>query len=274
MKKLFEYFDYQKFMRDFYEEKKQQNPYVSFRYLGRRMDLDPGFLLKVLQGKHHLAKRSIPSVCAFFKFSELEAHYFDVLVSYNKAKTASDTKLYFEKLMSLRKPHVKPVEEFQYAFYQKWYHSAIHSLLSIYEFRGGFKKLASMLVPKITAKQAQDSIDLLTKIGMVYQDDDGVYRSTDMYVTSGDRWKSVAIHNFQKEAIKLSEQALDLHAKEVRDISTVTVALSMKDLPEIRERIDQFRNSIMSLDNEYQPDTVFQVNIQVLPVTVQLGDKE
>lgn len=102
MKRIFEYFDYQKFLRDYYEEKKRDNPYISFRFLGNHMNLDPGFLLKVIQGKHHLAKRSIAPVCAFFKFSEREARYFDVLVSYNKAKTASDIKLYFEKLMTLR----------------------------------------------------------------------------------------------------------------------------------------------------------------------------
>lgn len=271
MKRIFEYFDYQKFLRDYYEEKKRDNPYISFRFLGNHMNLDPGFLLKVIQGKHHLAKRSIAPVCAFFKFSEREARYFDVLVSYNKAKTASDIKLYFEKLMTLREPGCRPLEEWQYAFYQRWYHSAIHALLSIYEFRGSYKELASLMTPSITAKQARESIQLLTKIGLVRRDGDGVYRPTDAFVTSGERWQSIAIQNFQKETINLSAQSLDLHPKELRDISTVTVALSRKDLPEIRERIRQLRQSILSLENDNEPDTVFQINIQVIPVTNPLG---
>lgn len=274
MKRIFEYFDYQKYLRDFYEEKKRDNTFISFRYLGNRMELDPGFLLKVIQGKHHLAERSIAPVCAYLKFSEQETRYFEVLVSYNKARTSSDIKLYFEKLMALREPGSRPVEESQYAFYQKWYHSAIHALLSIYEFKGGYKKLASILTPCITAKQAQESIRLLTKIGMIKCEDDGVYRPTDFFVTSGERWQTVAIHNFQKETINLSSQSLDLHPKEVRDISTVTVALSMKDLPEIRERIRQFRKSILSLDSGNQPDTVFQINIQVFPVTLPPGGNQ
>ena len=271
MKRLFEYFDYQEFLRDFYEEKKRNNPFISYRYLGQHMHLDPGFLLKVLQGRLHLAERSVPSVCAFLKFSERESRYFEILVRYNKAKTTSDIKLYFEKLMSLRESRARPVEESQYAFYQKWYHSAIHALLSIYEFRGGFKKLASMLSPPITAKQAQESIRLLTRINMLKRDDDGIYRPADAFVTTGEKWHGAAIRDFQKETINLSAQSLDLHVKELRDISTITVALSAKDLPEIRERIRQFRQSILTLDNDNEPDTVYQVNIQVFPMTRALG---
>ena len=271
MKRIYSYFDYQKYLRDYYEEKKLENEFISFRYMGKHMELDPGFLLKVIQGKHHLAKRSIAPVCKFFKFSEQESQYFEVLVSYNKAKSSSDIKLYFEQLMALRETNSRPVEEWQYSFYQKWYHSAIHALLSIYEFKGNYKELASLLTPSISARQARESIRLLKKIGMVRGEKDGIYYPADTFVTSGDRWQSVAIHNFQKETINLSAQALDLHPKEIRDISTVTVALSIKDLPEIRERIRNFRKSILMLENDNKPDTVFQINIQVIPLTNTLG---
>jgi uncharacterized protein (TIGR02147 family) len=271
MKRLFEYFDYQEFMRDYYEEKKRDNPYMSYRYLGYHMKLDSGFLLKVLQGKLHLAERSLPTVCAFFKFSERESRYFEMLVNYNKAKSTTDIKMYFEKLMVLRDLRARPVEEYQYAFYQKWYHSAIHALLSIFEFKGEFKKLASILSPSITAKQAQESILLLKKIGLITISDDGSYRPVDAFVTTGEKWHSAAIREFQKETINLSSQTIDMCEKELRDISTITVALSTKDLPEIRERIRQLRQSILTLENDNQPDTVFQINIQVIPVTQTLG---
>lgn len=271
MKTLFEYFDYQEFLRDFYEWKKRSNPYISYRYLGSHLHLDPGFLLKVMQGKHHVAERSIPHMCAYFKFSQRESNYFEMLVRYSKAKTASEIKLYFEQLMTLRESRARPVEESQYAFYQKWYHSAVHALLSIYEFKGGFKKLASLLTPPITTQQAQDSIRLLIRLGMIKRGKDGIYRPTDAFVTSGEKWRSAAIREFQKETIHLSEQALDLHPKETRDISTITVALSAKDLPDIRERIRQLRQSILTLDNEHEPDTVYQVNIQVIPVARSTG---
>ena len=104
--------------------------------------------------------------------------------------------------MTLREPEA--FGEWQYAFYQKWYHSAIHALLSIYEFR----YRTCFTISSITAKQAAESIQLLTKIGLVRRDEDGVYRPTDAFVTSGERWQSIAIQNFQKETITLSHSLL------------------------------------------------------------------
>ena len=274
MKRIFDYFDYQEFLRDYYEDKKRTNPYMSYRFLGQHLKLDPGFLLKVLQEKLHLSDRALPAICSFFKFSEQESRYFEMLLNYNKAKTPSDIKMYFEKLTSLRETRARPVEESQFEFYQKWYHSAIHALLSIYEFKGNFKELASLLSPSITAMQARESIQLLKRIGLIKLDGDNICRPVDAFVTTGDKWRSVAIHDFQKETIRLSEQSLDIHPKERRDISTITLSLSIKDLPEIRERISQFRKSILSLENDNEPDTVFQVNIQVIPVSETLGGRE
>jgi uncharacterized protein (TIGR02147 family) len=274
MKTLFEYFDYQAFLRDYYEHKKRENPYMSYRYLGGRLQVDPGFLLKVLQGKHHLASRSIPAVCAFFKFSDREAEYFQTLVQYNKAKSNSDIKIYFEKLLSLRQSQARPLQESQYAFYQKWYHSAIHALLSIYEFRGKFSTLGAMLDPPIRAREARESIRLLQELGMVKVDDDGVYRPVEAFVTSGEKWHSAAVGEFQKQTIKLSADSLDRHSRGKRDVSSLTVAMSAMDLDEIRERIRQLRQSILTLDNENEADTVYQINIQVIPLSKTIKDNE
>jgi uncharacterized protein (TIGR02147 family) len=273
MKPLLEYFDYQKYLHDYYEEKKRESPYVSFRYLGSRLQLDPGFLLKVIQGKHHLAEKSISHMCEYFKFTVREKEYFEILVRYNKAKSPSEIKLYFEKLLQLQGSRAKPLQESQYAYYQKWHHSVIHALLSICEFKGNFKELASMLSPAISVAEARASMRLLQRLGIVRRDEKGVYRPVHAFVTSGEKWQAIAVHHFQQENLRLALEALDRHPKESRDISTVTVALSTRDLPEIRERIRQLRQSIMTLENDNKPDVVFQFNIQAFPVSTVLKEK-
>jgi uncharacterized protein (TIGR02147 family) len=271
MKPLSEYFDYQEYLRDFYQHGKRDNPAVSYRFLGEKLGLDPGFVLKVMQGKLHLADRSIPRCCEFLKLNERESSYFEALVLYNKSKAPGDIKRRFEQLLLLRGSRAKPIQQWQYAFYQKWYHSAIHALLSIHSYKGDPRGLAALLDPPITARQARESILLLVKLGMVRRTAERVYEPVDAFVTSGEKWHSAAVADFQRETIRLSAEALDRHPRDRRDISTVTVALSAKDLPEIRERIRQLRQSILTLDNENQPDTVYQINIQLIPVTSTLG---
>jgi uncharacterized protein (TIGR02147 family) len=92
-----------------------------------------------------------------------------------------------------------------------------------------------------------------------------------MFVTSGEKWHSAAIRAFQRETIELSEQALERHGAEVRDISTVTITLHENEIPEIRERIRQLRQSVLSIDNDTVPNRVFQLNIQLFPVTEATG---
>ncbi len=264
---VMDYLDYHQYLRDYYEARKQDDQFMSYRFFGEKTGIDPGYLYKVLQGKLELARKSVPIVCKYIGLNEKEAEYFELLVRYSKAKTPLETKVSFESLLALRTSRAKRINPTQYAFYQKWYHSAIHALLSVYPFQDDFKELANQLSPKISVAQARESVHLLKQIGLIRLAKNGCWEPVEMQVTTGEKWESIAIQENQKQSIQLSMDALDHCPKELRDISTLTVALSMRDLPEIRERIAQLRHAILNLDNENEPDTVFQINFQVIPVS-------
>jgi uncharacterized protein (TIGR02147 family) len=269
MKKLFEYLDYQEYLRDFYASHKRENPYFSYRYMGRRLSLDPGFLVKVMQGKKHLALNAIDTVSRFCELNEKESDYFEVLMQFGRAKTDRETKRYFEKLNSLRGIKTSIIDQHQYAFYQKWYHTAIWAMLGYYRFAGDYDALAKKLSPPITPKQAKDSIHLLEKLGFIKRNGDKAYAITTEKISTGKKWQSAAIHSFQTETIRLAGESLDRHNKELRDVSTVTVAVSHKDLEEIKLRAQEFRQSILQLQTRAgEMDVVYQVNVQVVPLTV------
>jgi uncharacterized protein (TIGR02147 family) len=269
MKKIFEYLDYQEYLRDFYTFHKQENSYFSYRYMGRRLRLDPGFLVKVMQGKKHLALNAADSVARFCGLNEKECEYFEVLMRFGRAKTDRETKIYFEKLNSLRGIRTSIIDQHQYAFYQKWYHTAIWALLGYYRFTGDYDALAKKLSPQITPKQAKDSIRLLENLGFIRKNGKKGYAMTTEKISTGKKWQSAAIHSFQAETIQLAKESLDRHKKELRDISTVTVAVSHKDLEEIKLRAQEFRQSILQLQTRTdEMDVVYQVNVQVVPLTV------
>ncbi len=131
---IFEYLDYRVFLKDFYILKKEENAFFSYRYMGRKIGMDAGYLVKVLQAKYHLATKKIPEVVAFCNFDEKEADYFETLVLFCKAKSESQTKLYFEKLISMRTLGVKTLDGMQYEFYQNWYNSAIRAVIQFFKF--------------------------------------------------------------------------------------------------------------------------------------------
>ncbi len=261
------YLDYQQYLRDFYQDMKKAKPFFSYRYFGNHIGLDAGFLVKVLQGKMHLALKSVPRITEHLRFNEKEAEYFEVLVRYGRATANSEIKFYFEKLLSLKDMDVNAVAAGQYEFYQKWYYSAIRELIGFFEVSDNFPALASQLNPPISTKEAKHAIALLEKLELIYKDESGRYRQASRFITTDEKWKSAAVHSFQQETIRLAGEALDRHPKEVRDISTLTLSVSYRDFDEIRERINDFRRSLLQMTNENKADCVYQINVQAIPLS-------
>jgi len=267
MSTIYQYLDYQQFLREYYEEKKKTSPFFTYRYMGNKLGLDPGFLVKVFQGKMHLSLKSLPPFTSVLKLEEREAEYFELLVRYGRATSAREIKIYFEKLLKFRNTDPGIIDATQYEFYQKWYYSAIRELIGFFDFKGDYRTLASKLSPAISAMEAKKAIGLLDRLGLIKKDSLGRYRQAGAFITTGEKWQSAAIHSFQKETIRLAAESLDRHPKKHRDISTITVSVSHKDLDEIRERIHEFHQSILNIKNDNPADCVYQINIQVIPLS-------
>ena len=268
MKKIFEYLDYRDYLREYYEEKKAENPFFSYKLFGRMVDIDQSYLAKVLIKARHIAEKSIKKFLEYFKFNQQEGEYFETLVHFIKAKSDKQSKLFFEKLLSFKEIRRNVLTVSQYEFYKKWYHSAIRSLLQFYDFRGDYSKLAGQLRPPISAKEAKQSIKLLERLQLIKRDASGRYELVDKAITTGKEWQSLAIQSFQEETIGMARESLARHRKELRDISTVTMNIGPEDLPRLKELIQQFRNTLIQyVNNNASPESVYQINIQLYPLT-------
>jgi uncharacterized protein (TIGR02147 family) len=230
--------------------------------------MDHSNLIKVLTGKRHISKENALSIANFLKFNAKETEYFTTLVDFNKSKNDIKSKILLEKLLSIKNVTPKKLETDQYDYYREWYHTAIYSLIDYYDFRGNYKALAAELHPAISVKEARDSIALLEKLNLIEQNSDGRYVQTHKLITSGQNWHSLAIQKFQEETIKLSLRSLSHDNRNIRDISTLTMALSRSDMEAIREITEQYRKSIIKVISESGPgDMVYQLNIQLFPLT-------
>lgn len=268
MKSIFEYLDYRCFLKDFYGEKKSRQSFFSYRLFGAKVGVDASYLVKVLIKARHISDSSIARFADFCGLGDREAEYFEALVHFAKAKSHKESKLYFEKLLSVKSVDANTLLNHQYEYYRKWYHSAVRSVLEYCEFRGDYKALAEKLSPAVTAKEAKESIVLLEKLCLIKKDAGGVFRMTDTAITTGDQWQSLAIQAFQEETIRLSLESLARHSKKHRDISTVTMNINGQDFEEVRERIKEFRGNVIKFVNEaVSPDRTYQLNIQLFPLT-------
>jgi uncharacterized protein (TIGR02147 family) len=267
---IFEYLDYREYLRDFYNEQKKDKTFFSYRYIGRRVGMDSSYVIKVLQGHLHVSKKKIAKFTEMLHLNENEAEFFETLVLFCRAKSERERKLFFDKLFSISSVKAQCLAVHQYEFFQKWYYSAVWSLIDCTPFDGDFKALAERCLPAISVKEAKQSVKLLLKLNLIARRPDGTYHTTSLNLTTGGKWYSQAIEHYQREMIKLAQGAIERVPKKDRDFSTVTISVAEKDLPEIQEFVAKFRTSLIKLINSYSgSDRVYQLNVQLFPMSAE-----
>jgi len=274
VKAVFEYLDYRDFLKDHYSFSKK-NRYFSFRYITAKTGIDASLYAKVLSKQRHISSQKVASLSEFLKLDRQEKKYFQVLVQFNKSKTAEDTKFYFEKLLSLRGSPAVLLEKDKYDYFLNWYNAAIRDQIKIFPFTGDYKELAGRLCPQITEVQARKSVQLLRKLGLIVEDSKGRWHLTEDFIRTDGKMSAMAVRSFQKEMCRLGMEAIERVPRDERDISTVTVSSSRACMDIIREKLASFRREVLQIIAEDEGmEEVYQLNFQVFPLTCNKWNKE
>ncbi len=266
---IFNYTDYRKALSDFYEIEKKKKLQISHRYIAQSVGFkSSGFFAQVIQGKSNISHEYIINFAKLMKLKKRESEYFEALVFFNQAKTHKMKKHYFDKLRTFSQAKVKIVDSAQYAFYDKWYYTAIREVLDFFPFKNDYKSLSRIIVPSITAEETKKSIELLEKLNLINKDKNGYYKKTDSLISTGYEAQALAINNFIIDTLKLAEASLDKINKDERNLSCLTLSIPKKKYPIILEECRAFRRKLMQMANsEEKADTVYQLNYQIFPMS-------
>ncbi|MBD3315265.1 MAG: TIGR02147 family protein [Chitinivibrionales bacterium] len=274
MSDLLTYTDYRKYLHDQLEERKKRSPHLSLRHLAGRLGLDPGNLVKVLNFERHISQKVTENAVAYFGFQGKEAEYFRTLVAFGKAKKDAEINRLFNRLSAMQNVETFRMPAKMAEFYQSWYHSALCGLLTVIDFTDDYAMLARLLIPSITVSQARKSIALLKRLGVIDKDARGYLKPVHDLLTTGDKWHAAAIGEFQRQTIQLALKALDDLPKRERNISTVSFVVSGDDMAEIASLTADYRKSLLRIaENSTGADRVYQLNIQLFPLTKSAGGK-
>jgi uncharacterized protein (TIGR02147 family) len=265
---IYSYYDYRKYLSDFYAEKKSSVPRFSYRHISQKVGIDHGLVVKIFQAKRHISAKSIPAFASLLGLSRRKSKYFELLVLYGKAKSGSSIKHHFEKLLSFSGVEEHRVESDKYEFYQKWYYTAVREILHLHPFRDDYEWLANMVQPSISPAEAKRAIKLLERLSFIKRNDAGIFELSSRFITTGPAWRSIAISSFQRETLNLAMQALENIPKDERDISTVTLTLDDDAFARARDRIACLQKELIEISSACKSvNRAYQVNLQVFPIS-------
>jgi uncharacterized protein (TIGR02147 family) len=271
---IFDYSDYKKYLEDFYRERKAANPAFSYQLLARKAGLkNKGFIYNLLKGKRSISRQNCVKVSRALGHSKAEADYFENLIAFNHAKGLQEKNHFFERMNQIRNrgkgfTKAQLVRQDQYAFYSQWYHSAVWSLIDMYQFDGDFQRLSRMVHPAITVRQARQSVELLEKLGMIMKGKDGVYRITEKSITTGKEVAGLALQNLHLTFTGLAKKAIAELPREQRHITGLTLGISRNGYERICEETLRFQDAVMKIaDEDEGADTVYQYNFHLFPLS-------
>lgn len=270
MKTIFSYSDYRIFLKDYYEHQKEMFPGFSHRsFLQKAGIKNSGFLSQVIDGKRNLTPASLEKIVAVLRLEQNEKLYFHHLVTYNQAKTAKQKQEAFLllKQISGMTPQ-KIVEDKVHLYFGKWYIPVIREIICQKAFYGDYTSLANSLIPSISDSEAKKAVSFLLTSGYVKRTGENSYTYGDRAIKCSDKASRETVKRFNNEMIELGAEALMNLPLQERYIRGLTCGISEECYKMVSVELDNFFERIVTLvDADAKSDQVYQLNVQLFPLT-------
>lgn len=269
---IYHYLNYRKYIKDMFCFLYEDKRYFSYRSFAMRAGFrSHSFVKHVMEGKRNLTSSSIAKISEGLSLNKGERNFFENLVLMNQADSHEEKDRYYKRIMSKNGfTRTNQISKEQYAYLSTWYYPVIREIIAFGDGRHTSEQIASMLQPKIANRQVQKALELLLDLGFIKKNGDGTWRQCKKDLTTGSEVKSIIIANYHKEMIKLASESIDRHPAKDRDLNALTVRINRNSIPEIKEKIAQFKSELIALEGtEEAPDMVMQINIQAFPVAAK-----
>ncbi len=267
---VFNYLDYRAYLRDFYQQQKEEGRSFSFRAFAQRAGIRSfNFLQLVMKGQRDLSAEMATHFARGCGLKEHEADYFCELVAFGQAKTSEERNRAYERLGRFRQFRAAhKLEPAQSAYHGTWYIPAIRELAALPDFCDDPKWIASALRPSISPAQAREAVETLCELGLLVRDPSGKLRQSEALLTTGPGPLGHHAVNYLRVMMEQAARALDDVPRDERDISALTLCVSERSFEQIKERIDSFRQELLQLAEIDRPrDRVIQIGFQLFPLS-------
>lgn len=277
MKTIFEHTDFREYLKAYYEHRKKNTRYFTYRYFSQKAGFkSPNQLQLIIQGKRNLTERAFFRCAEALGLNPAETEYFRDMVGYGQAKTIPEKDYHYQKLMNNKNcANIKVLDKDCFDFLANWKHGAVREMIAIMDFRGDYEKLAKNIQPAITSAQAKKSVALLERFGLIKKEADGRYVQTTGAVEPSRDVRRMALVKFHREMLSLSRDVLAERPSEEFNISGVTLGVSARTRDKIQAEIDAFRKKVLNMAaEESEPERVYQLNLQLFPLSKKDPEKQ
>lgn len=242
----------QQILRDEFTLRCNSNPRYSIRSFARFLDVSHSSISLFMAGKRSFSKETAKKIATKLNLSPVETQ---ILMKKNDPFLSSQASSNEEVDIDLE----------TFSMISDWVHFAILSLLEIKDSKFDSTWLAKRL--NIEKAQAQVAMERLIKLNLV-KEVRGRTKQTGSPIRLDNKVSTKATKNFQKQLLEKSLHSLETDPLDVRNHSSITMAIDPKSIPHAVERIKDFRRELFKeLESFGTPSEVYNLSVQLFPLT-------
>ena len=227
----------------------------------------------VCDGKSKLSKIGVERTGVAMGLVGFEMEYFRALVEFGQAGTEDMKKAAYERMLSIAKVHkVRVMEGDLFEFYDSWQNPVVRELAPLMP--GATPgEMAKMCYPEVSAAEVQQSLNFLTKAGLLKKAGDSFTLAETSIKGTPDATR-LALRGMHRMMSKLATPAIDLPAGE-RNFSGVTMGVSRESYDRIVKVLDECRRQIIAIAAEDKSiEQVYRLNLQLFPLTKSVKESK
>ena len=261
-----DYTNYKHYLKDVLEQRLHARRRYSLRAFARDLGMNPARLSCVLNDKKGLSAEAALSIGQKLDLSSDECDHFCSLIQYQHGRTPAVRHLAEQRIKRQQAGHdFFELSRDHFNIIADWYHFAILELIQTAEFTHDPQWIARRL--GISQHEAAQAVERLQRLGYVTKTERGLERCRFQVKTTADV-PSEAIRKHHKQVLTKAADALDSQPVDVRDVSTIMMAVDEKRLPDAKKMIERFRRELSAfLEGGTSKDEVYSLSIQLFRVS-------
>jgi uncharacterized protein (TIGR02147 family) len=237
--------------------RKSNNSRYSLRTLSATVGISPGRLSELIAGKRRMTLKQAERIADRLGYAPAtRLRLFKAVAGQTgirKTKASQSTKAVFTAVSA---------DSFQ--IIADWQHFAILSLMDTKTFRNDSAWIARRL--GISKSLVEISIDRLCRVGVLKRIGEQLVKTGKNHETTHDI-SSPALRISHRQTLMQAADSLDSVPVDLRDITSMTMAIDPSKIPKAKKLIRQFRHRLCEMLEADEKSEVFNLNIQLVPVT-------
>ena len=262
--------DYRTFLIAHSQDMKRIRPEWSYGSWAKRLGLKAtSSITKILHGEREPGDQITEQLVSYFQFDERDATYFRDLVRLNKIRKDPRLSLLLLEKMSKENPQVayRFLDDKTFSVISNWYYLPLRELIGSPQFIEDAEWIVKQFRFKLTAREVTQAIETMLELNLIQRKEDGRLSLAAGRISTNNDVASEGIKRYHEQMLDHAKLALRNTEVAEREFTASSLSLRIESLEKAKEVIRDFRRHFADLIEETEGDTVYQLQIQLFPLT-------